>query len=159
MAKKKVEPEEEEDIDDFEDDSFEDIESHYPNLEGKKVSEMKSIDGIEEEIEEEEEFELEPEVEFPEYKHLGIEIKKGLNENDYKVIIKGQSHGFCNSYVKHLLKVEGIIISSYKITKIEPPEIFVRIENGYKIKDVLYKGIETLRSEVAEVQGIFKKLM
>ena len=162
MAKKKSKPEEEEDFDDLGDDSFggKEIESNYPKLEGKEVSKRKN--DLEEEIEgeeEEEEFELEPEVELPEYKYIGLEIKNGLNKNDYKVIIKGQSHGFCNIFVKHLLNIEGVNIASYKITKLEHPEIFVRIENGYKIKDVLFRGIEALKKEVSEVQSIFKKLM
>ncbi|MFW9936313.1 MAG: RpoL/Rpb11 RNA polymerase subunit family protein [Candidatus Thorarchaeota archaeon] len=164
MAKKKGKTKkEEEDFDDFEDDSFgeEEIESHYPKLEGKEVKKSKPKDDLEEEIEaeEEEEFELEPEIEVPEYKHIGLDIKYGLNENDYKIIIKGQSHGFCNIFVKHLLNIEGVNIASYKITKLEHPEIFVRIENGYKIKDVLFKGIEALKKEVSEVQSVFKKLM
>ncbi|MFX1259842.1 MAG: RpoL/Rpb11 RNA polymerase subunit family protein [Promethearchaeota archaeon] len=164
MAKKKSKTkEEEEDFDDLDDDSFggEDLENHYPKLEGKQVKESKGKEDLEEEIEgeEEEEFELEPEVELPEYKHIGLDIKNGLNENDYKVIIKGQSHGFCNIFVKHLLNIEGVNIASYKITKLEHPEIFVRIENGYKIKDVLFKGIEALKKEVSDTQQVFKKLM
>ena len=162
MAKKKSKPkEEEEDFDHLEDDSFggEDIESHYPKLEGKEIPERKRMNDLEEEIEEEEEFELEPEIEFPEYKHLGLDIKEGTIENDYRLIIKGQSHGFCNIFVKHLLNIEGVNIASYKITNLDYPEVFVRIEKGYKIKDVLFKGIEALKNEVLEVQAIFKKLM
>jgi DNA-directed RNA polymerase subunit L len=160
VAKKKVEPNDG-DVDELDDDSFkvEDVESHYPNLEGKKKSGEESTNEIEEEFLEEEEFEIEPKVEFPEYKHLGLDIKKGLSKNDYKLIIKGQSHGFCNILVKHLLNVEGVKLASYKITGIDHPEVYIRIEDGYKIKDVLFKGIDILKNEVSEVYGILKKLM
>ena len=161
MAKKKSKTKEEEDFEDLEDNSFEaeDFETHYPKLDGKELPERKRINDIEEELEEEEEFETEPEIELPQYKHLGLDIYKGVKENDYRLIIKGQSHGFCSIFVKHLLNIEGVIMASYKITNLDYPEVFVRIEEGYKIKDVLFKGIEALKKEVTEVQVIFKKLM
>ena len=56
-------------------------------------------------------------------------------------------------YVSYVCKV------AFHILILEHPEIFVRIENGYKIKDVLFRGIEALKKEVSEVQSIFKKLM
>ena len=60
--------------------------------------------------------------------------------------------------MQHLLETEGVNSAAYKITKITPPEIFIRLEDGYKIKKILFKAIETLRTEVSEVQKIFKKL-
>ncbi len=51
-------------------------------------------------------------------------------------------------------------VAAYKVTNIEPPTVFIRLENSkdYKIKDILYKGIESLRKKVIEVQKLFKKL-
>ena len=65
-----------------------------------------------------------------------------------------------NILVKHLLLIEGVNVAAYKVTNIEPPTVFIRLENSkdYKIKDILYKGIESLRKEVIEVQKLFKKL-
>jgi len=60
--------------------------------------------------------------------------------------------------VQHLLNTEGVNSAAYKITRINPPEIFIRLEDGYEIKKILFKAIETLRTEVTEVQQIFKKL-
>jgi DNA-directed RNA polymerase subunit L len=48
--------------------------------------------------------------------------------------------------------------AAYKITRINPPEIFIRLEDGYKVKKILFKAIENLRAEVTEVQKVFKKL-
>ena len=75
--------------------------------------------------------------------------------------MEGQSHGFCNILVKHLLDTEGVNIAAYKVTGIEPPKIFIRLDNlkDYKIKDILHKSIESLRSKVVETQKLFKKLL
>jgi DNA-directed RNA polymerase subunit L len=163
MAKKKaVEKEEdtEEDLDEFMEELLDDeeVESVYPKVEEKEVEE--SIPSPTEETVEEEEFELEEEPLFPDYKYLDLNINKGQGENDYELIVEGQSHGFCNILVKHLLKIEGVNIAAYKATNIAPAQIFIRLENSkkYKIKDILHTGIESLREEVLEVEKIFKKL-
>ncbi|MFX0007992.1 MAG: RpoL/Rpb11 RNA polymerase subunit family protein [Promethearchaeota archaeon] len=166
MAKKKVpkkEEDTEEDLDEFMEELLEDeeVESVYPKVEDKK--EVKSVPPPDEEIieeGEEEEFELEEEPLFPDYKYLNLSLNKGKGENDYELIVEGQSHGFCNILVKHLLNIEGVNIAAYKATNIFPAQIFIRLENSknYKIKDILHKGIESLREEVLETQKIFKKL-
>lgn len=163
MAKKKVEPKEEEsDID--EEDLFgdEEIESHYPDVseDSKKGNDAFSEDFSEEaeDTELEEGFEIDTGPELPEYKYLKLDMQKGVSDNDYTLIVEGQSHGLCNIFVQHLLETEGVNSAAYKITKITPPEIFIRLEEGYKIKKILFKAIETLRAEVTEVQKIFKKL-
>ena len=163
MAKKKVEPKEEEsDID--EEDLFgdEEIESHYPDVseDSKKGNDAFSEDFSEEaeDTELEEGFEIDTGPELPDYKYLKLDMQKGAIDNDYTLIVEGQSHGLCNIFVQHLLETEGVNSAAYKITKITPPEIFIRLEEGYKIKKILFKAIETLRAEVTEVQKIFKKL-
>lgn len=163
MAKKKVEPKEEEsDID--EEDLFgdEEIESHYPDVSeaSKKGNDAFSEDFSEEaeDTELEEGFEIDTGPELPDYKYLKLDMQKGAIDNDYTLIVEGQSHGLCNIFVQHLLETEGVNSAAYKITKITPPEIFIRLEEGYKIKKILFKAIETLRTEVTEVQKIFKKL-
>ncbi len=165
MAKKKAVKTEDKDIDEIDElgDEFlndEEIENIYPKLEEKE--EVESISpSAEESIEEEElEFELEEEARFPDYKYLNLRLIKGQGENDYELMVEGQSHGFCNILVKHLLEVEGVNIAAYKVTGIELPKIFIRVENSkkFKIKDILNKGIESLREQVVEVQKLFKKL-
>jgi len=163
VAKKKVEPKEEEsDIDEKDLVDDEEIESHYPDTskDSKNGSDAVSGDASEEtdETELEEDFEIETGPVLPEYKYLKLGMKKGLSDKDFTLIIEGQSHGFCNIFVGHLLKTEGVNSAAYKITKIVPPEIFIRLEDGYKIKKILFKAIETLRTEVTEVQKTFKKL-
>ncbi len=163
MAKKKVEPKEEEsDIDDEDQLDDEEIESHYPDLskDSEKGNEAFSEDLLEdaEETELGEGFEIDTGPELPDYKYLKLDMKKGVSDNDFTLIVEGQSHGLCNIFVQHLLDTEGVNSAAYKITKITPPEIFIRLEDGYKIKKILFKAIETLRSEVTEVQKIFKKL-
>ncbi len=86
-------------------------------------------------------------------------MKKGFRDDDYTLTVEGQSHGFCNIFVQQLLETEGVNSAAYKITKIEPPEIFIRLENGYEIKKILFNAIETLRAEVGKVEKVFKKLM
>ncbi|MHA1275441.1 MAG: RpoL/Rpb11 RNA polymerase subunit family protein [Promethearchaeota archaeon] len=183
MAKKKnAKPLEEniEDIDDFNDEDFEDdeIEIAIPKI-GKKTKEEKisaepleekiapaevkkeEIEGEAEEEEEEEEEEIDYGiVEEPvSYKYIDLKINKGVKEGDYELFVEGQSHGFCNIFIKHLLDVKGVNIAAYKITGLEPPKIFIRLDNGYKIKDILYKAVENLRNEVKEVQKVFEKLL
>ncbi|MHA1671644.1 MAG: RpoL/Rpb11 RNA polymerase subunit family protein [Promethearchaeota archaeon] len=114
--------------------------------------------GDDEEYPEEEDFEEEI-IEKKDYKHLKLELTKGLNENDHVLLIEGQSHGFCNALVKQLLPIKGVTSAAYRITSIKPPEVFIRLENGYKIRDILFEAIESLRNEVLETQEIFKELM
>ena len=171
MAKKKpTKPavEEEEELDDIEDELLEedDLVSEYPKVSEKPETEAVSssieesdIDSAEEE--EEEPYEIEEEPRFPDYRHLKLSLIKDLGENDYELTVKGQSHGFCNILVKHLLNNEGVKAAAYKITGIVPPQIFIRLEESreLKIKDILYEAIESLREEVLEVQKLFQKLM
>ncbi len=163
MAKKKaVKPTEndEEELDDFVDEFLEDdeIESVYPKIKEKKDADAPT--SLEEGEEEEDmEFEIEEEPRFPDYKYLNLEIKKGVGDNDYELFVEGQSHGFCNILVKHLLTIEGVNLAAYKYTKLEPATIFIRLEKNYKIKDILHKGIELLREEVIEVKKLFQKLI
>ena len=166
MAKKKVEPKEEEsDIDEKDLFDDEEIGSHYPDLskDSKNENDAASEDLSKEtdetdETELEEDFEIETGPELPDYKFLKLDMEKGVSDSDYTLFVEGQSHGFCNIFVQHLLKTEGVNSAAYKITNIVPPEIFIRLEDGYKIKKILFKAIETLRTEVTEVQKSFKKL-
>lgn len=169
MAKKKKEDLDddfEEDIGDLGDN---DIESIYPSIkkppseeEKKTTTDVAPEESEGEEISEEElEIDLEEEEEFEkrDYKHLDLILIKDPGENDYELTIKGQSHGFCNILVKHLLKTEGVNSAAYKCTGLEPAKIFIRIKSGYEIKSILQKCIEVLRGEVLEVQKLFSKLM
>jgi len=166
MAKKKVvkpEKEGEDELDDLSDD--EEIEAVYPKVDEKKRKEEdKSIVSLPEDVSsgdtDEDDLDVEEEEEEPrflDYKYLDLKLNKALGENDYELMVEGQSHGFCNTLVKHLLEIEGVNMAAYKITNIEPPKIFLRLENSkdYKIKDILYKGIESLREEVVKVSKVF----
>ncbi|MHA2280871.1 MAG: RpoL/Rpb11 RNA polymerase subunit family protein [Promethearchaeota archaeon] len=169
MAKKKpTKPavEDEEELDEMEDDLSEedDLLSEYPKT--SEISEngadsASSEEGDIDSAEEEEVFEIEEEPRFPDYRHLKLDLIKTLGENDYELSVEGQSHGFCNILVKHLLKTEGVKAAAYKITGIVPPQIFIRLEESrkLKIKDILYNAIESLREEVLEAQKLFQKLM
>lgn len=162
MAKKKsVKPEDVEELDDLEDELIDDDISEYPEISEKKEKEVvpSSADDDDIEMDEEEEFELEEEARFPDYKHLKLNLTKIAGENDYELVIEGQSHGFCNILVKHLLKTEGVNAAAYKVTGIVPSQIFIRLdEDKFKIKDILFEAIESLREEVIEGQKLFQKL-
>jgi len=163
LAKKKAEPKEENlDTDDKEVSDDEEIESHYPDVsnDSKSKEESVSIDVVDDEEEEEEDegFDIEPEPE-PTYKFLTLALEKGVRDADYVLSVEGQSHGFCNIFVQLLLETEGVNSAAYKITKLVPPEIFIRLEDGYEIKKILYNTIEILRAEVGKVEKVFKKLM
>ena len=162
MAKKKAEKPEDE-LDDLEDELSDDDVSEYPKISDKKEKEVvpSSTDDNDVELEEEEEvFEIEEEPRFPDYKHLKLNLTKKIGENDYELVIEGQTHGFCNILVKHLLEIEGVNAAAYKVTGIVPSQIFIRLDEdkNYKIKDILYEAIESLREEVIEVQKLFQKL-
>ena len=170
MAKKKVGPKEEDSkLEDIEEDIFdkEDIDSHYPDVsnESVKKEETPSAETLEQtekvKSEEEVEEEVEQAPELPEYTILKLNLISGPGDNDHTLTLEGQSHGFCNIFVKHLLTIEGVKAAAYKITEIalSPPQIFIRLEDGYKLKEIFYKGIDALRNEVAETQKVFKKLM
>lgn len=159
MAKKKSEPKEEDELKELDDDLLEDVKSVYPSLgrkNGKIEEEEQFIVEDDEVLEEEYEIELPKQ---PEYKYLNLTLSKGKKENDYKLAVEGQSHGFLNILVKHLLNIEGVKSVAYKVTRIDPPEVFIRMEDGYKIKQVLHKGIQSLRNDVNIVQKLFKTLM
>ena len=162
MAKKKSEPKEEDELEELDDDLLEDDESVYPSLDRKngKIEDEDQFSVEDDEIlEEEYEYEVEELPKLPEYKYLNLTLSKGKKENDYKLGVEGQSHGFLNILVKHLLNIEGVKSVAYKVTRIDPPEVFIRLEDGYKIKQVLHKGIQLLRNDVNEVQKLFKVIM
>ena len=149
MAKKPLKDEnldDKSDIDLFDDDAL------------KLPPETSGVDDDEDLEEDEEDFEEEI-IEKKNYKHVNLELTKGLNENDHVLLLEGQSHGFCNLLVKQLLPLKGVISAAYRITTVKPPEIFIRLEEGYKIRDILFESIESLRNEVQEVQEILKKVM
>ncbi|MFW9865218.1 MAG: RpoL/Rpb11 RNA polymerase subunit family protein [Candidatus Thorarchaeota archaeon] len=169
MAKKKaVKPkEEEEELDDIEDELLDDEEiiGEYPKMSNKSrkstASSPTDEDNLEELSEEDMEFEIEEEPRFPDYRHLNLSLKRASGDNDYELTIEGQSHGFCNILVKHLLGTEGVEAAAYKVTGIEPPKVFIRLKQNKNktIKDILYDAIESLREEVLEVQKLFQKLI
>jgi len=170
MAKKKKEESEEEELPDLEDDisDLEDEEIALPKIEKKEpekeeeIAETPTVDSGAEEGEDDE-YDLltdeEPEVIIKDYKFVKPNIIKGVNEFDYELIMEGQSHGFCNILVKYLLDIDGVNIAAYKITNIDHPKIFLRIKDGYKIKDIIFKGISALQDELTVVEKTFSKLM
>jgi len=166
MAKKKKAKPVEGDIDDFDDFGDDDIEIAVPEITKKAPTEddeptpPPSDDMALDEVINEEDLTFELEIEEgPVFKFLNLTLKQGIKENDYELKVQGQSHGFCNIFVRQLLDIEGVKIAAYKVTGIEFPQIFIRLENGQKIKDILNKGIEALREEVIDVEKLFAKLM
>lgn len=164
MAKKKK-TEAEEELDEIDAFESQEIESIYPTMrkreEKEEETEIESMEVgeiPEEELEEEFGLPIEEE-EKKEYKYVDVNILKGKKESDYEVKVIGQSHGFCNILVKHLLNTDGVVLAAYKDTNLSPSQIFIRLEDGYKIKEILRKSINDLREEVVEVQEIFKKLV
>ncbi len=170
MAKKKKKEESEgEELSDLDDDisDLEDEEIALPKIgkkEPEKEEEVAETPSESSETDEDDEdyeglIDDEPEVIIKDYKHVKPNIIKGINEFDYELIMEGQSHGFCNILVKHLLDIDGVNIAAYKITNIDLPKIFLRLQEGYKIKDVISKGISTLKDELSSVEKEFVKLM
>ena len=171
MAKKKAKKEPEEDLEDeFGNLEDEELEIVIPKIAKKKPKGKSDVDETVttasdlskdeyDEYDEEVEYEFEEKPEIPDYKYLNLKIYKGVAEHDYQIEVIGQSHGFCNILVKHLLGIEGVNIAAYKMTGLEPAKIYIRLEEKIKIKDILHKGIESLREEVIEVEKVFQKLM
>jgi len=162
MAKKKPVKSEDDLEDDLEDELIDDdeVEIDIPKIKEKE----KEVDGTDiddsAEEEEEEDLEIEEEPRFTDYKYLDLDLKRAVGESDFELMIEGQSHGFCNIFVNHLLKTEGVNMAAYKITGIEPPKIYIRLDNlnDYEIKKILYNAIESLRKEVERVQKTFQTL-
>jgi DNA-directed RNA polymerase subunit L len=165
MAKKKK-SESDEDLDEIDALESQEIESIYPTMskteereEEGEIESMEMGEIGEEELEEEFGVPIEEEEEEKKYKYVDVSILEGKKENDYEVRVIGQSHGFCNVLVKHLLNMDGVILAAYKDTNLNPSQIFIRLEDGYKIKEILRQSISSLREEVLEVQELFKKLV
>ncbi len=172
MAKKKKEATKESDDEKLSDFDDGEVEATYPKLE-KKAKELKKEeeaipappvqDGAipEEELmsKEELEAELEEDKEIQDYKYLKLSLIKKDKEGDYELVVHGQAHGFCNILVKKLLSTEGVVMSAYKTTNIEPSKIFIRVNEGYKLKDILNKSIESLREDVLQVKELFQKII
>lgn len=156
MAKKKAVKEEE--LDDLEDEFLDEDEEK-----DKEKEEEIAPPSVEDDIDadSEEPFEIEEEPRYLDYKYLKLSLTRVLQESDYELNIEGQSHGFLNILVKHLLKTEGVKAAAYKVTGIEPPTIFIRLEQDkdFKIQDILFEAIESLRGEVIEAQKLFEKLV
>ncbi len=162
MAKKKLVKSEDDLEDDLEDELLDDdeVEIDIPKVK-EKEKDVDSTD-IDDTVEEEEEdFEIEEEPRFTDYKYIDLNLKRGPGESDFELMIEGQTHGFCNVFVKHLLEIKGVNMAAYKVTGIELPKIYIRLDNlnDYEIKKILYKAIESLRGEVVRVQKIFQKLV
>ena len=131
MAKKNPTTPEEgnDDLDELEDEFFEEDDKETSELTKKVESEEIIPTSGEEDTEPEEEpYEIEEEPRFPDYKYIKLKLTKTLNEDDYELSVIGQSHGFCNIYVSHLLNIEGLNAAAYKVTGIEPALIFIRLE-------------------------------
>jgi len=161
MAKKKPVKSEDNVDDDLEEDQLEDDELELPKI--KKEAETVEESESEESGEEEEEEDFEPEEEeprFTDYVFLDLSLKRANGENDFELLVEGQSHGFCNIFVKQLLEIEGVDIAAYKITGIVPPQIYIRLKSlsDYDIKKILFEAVETLRERVVDVQKLFQKL-
>ncbi|MHA1933532.1 MAG: RpoL/Rpb11 RNA polymerase subunit family protein [Promethearchaeota archaeon] len=169
MAKKKpTKPvvEDEDELEEVEDELLEedDLLSEYPKISETPEKDADSSSSEESDIdseEEEEPFEIEEEPRYRDFRHLKLDLIKTSGEHDYELSVEGQSHGFCNILVKHLLQNEGVTAAAYKVTGIVPPQIFIRLDDSktIKIKDILYTAIEALREEVLNDQKLFQKLM
>jgi len=163
MAKKKKQDSDEEDFEEIEEFENQEIESVYPKIETKGEASAEVSDEIlteeDEELQEDLDFAMEEEEEGPKYKYLDLQIKKGNGKNNYEIFIEGQSHGFLNVFVKHLLSLEAVDLAAYKKTDIEAPKIFLKLKEGHTIKKTLRDGIESLREEVVSAQKVFKDLM
>ncbi|MBD3198056.1 MAG: hypothetical protein GF317_23600 [Candidatus Lokiarchaeota archaeon] len=163
MAKKENEDSFEDELDDLEEFEDEEFGSVYPTID--KEAKETSTEEVEEDFSEVEDEELKEELDFayeeqeeePTFKYLSLQILEAKGKDNYEVYIKNQSHGFLNVLVKHLLDLEGVSAAAYKKTDIDYPKIFIKLEDGYKIKEILRKGINNLQEEVLEVKEIFEK--
>ncbi|TFF98151.1 MAG: hypothetical protein EU541_07220 [Promethearchaeota archaeon] len=170
--KKDEEIDDVDDVDDVDDIVDEDIQSVYPKfvseeeedveieeLEAEPIEEPVEVEeGLEEDLEEDFEFAIEEELEGPTYKFVDLEIShKGAN--NYNITVKGQSHGFLNLFTKHLLNLDSVKLAAYKKTDIEEPKLFIRLNEGHKIKEALRAGINSLQEEINEAKKAFSSLM
>ncbi len=161
MVKKKPVKSEDEIDENLEDDDLEDDELEFPKIE-KETEKVEESEGESDESEEEDsDIEIEEEgPRFPDYVYLDLNLIRAHGDNDFELMVEGQSHGFLNIFVRFLLETPGVTIAAYKITGIELPKIYIRLDNltDYDIKKVLFKATESLREEVIRVQKIFQIL-
>lgn len=143
-------------IDELDEDLFtSDVDEEFPDLEPKEDD--KDLGDLkEEEIESEKIYEKIEEIEEDYRKYMKLKLLK-KRENDYELIIDGQTHGFCNIFIKYLLMVEGVDMAAYKSTTIDPAKVFIRVKNGYNVMDLISKSIDMLETEVVKMQKVFKK--
>ncbi|MFO8019145.1 MAG: RpoL/Rpb11 RNA polymerase subunit family protein [Promethearchaeia archaeon] len=160
MAKKKK-SESEEEIDDLDKLEDEEIDIAIPKVGEGEEEQLEGEEGLEGEelLEEDMDLVLEEEPEEEKYKYMKLNLIEKPEKNSYELQVIGQSHGFCNVYVKTLLGNEGVDIAAYKANQIEPSKVFLRIKDGYDINEILYEGITTLRDRVKEVEKLFQTLI
>ncbi|MHA1674504.1 MAG: RpoL/Rpb11 RNA polymerase subunit family protein [Promethearchaeota archaeon] len=89
---------------------------------------------------------LEEEIQGREFKYMQIQIEKD-NDKEYYIIVRHQSHGFMNYLVSQVLKCKGVDFVAYKITSLDPPKLYVRVEEGLDIKAVLKEALGKMRTE------------
>ncbi len=89
---------------------------------------------------------LEEEIQGREFKYLQIQIEKD-NDTEYYIIVRHQSHGFMNYLVAQVLKCKGVDFVAYKSTSLDPPRLYVRLEDGHDIKAVLKDALGKMRTE------------
>ncbi|TFH27011.1 MAG: hypothetical protein E4G98_06535 [Promethearchaeota archaeon] len=89
---------------------------------------------------------LEEEIQGREFKYLQIQIEKDT-DREYFIIVKHQSHGFMNYLVSQVLKCGGVDFAAYKFTSLDPPKLYVRLEEGRDIKVVLKEALGKMRTE------------
>lgn len=157
MAKKKKSDSDEEldDLDELED---QEIDIAIPKVGEEEAEELEVDEGeVDEFLDEDMDLGFEEEPEEEKYKHLKLNLVEKAEKNSYELKVIEQSHGFCNILVKTLLKLEGVDMAAYKVTKIAPAQIFIQLKDGYDINDILYEGITSLREQMEEVRELFQK--
>lgn len=86
------------------------------------------------------------------YKHLEINIEE-IAKDEYIVYILHQSHGFLNYMVSKLLKIKGVVFAAYKISSIDHPNIYIKIDGTKDIKNILNEVIKIMRIEIGGLKN------
>lgn len=87
------------------------------------------------------------------YKYLDVRIDEVV-QNEYKIAIYNQSHGFCNFLISKLLNVNGVLYAAYKKTSLEPASVDLRIEPGKDVKKILKDAIDKMRDDLKMMQKL-----
>ncbi|MBD3187859.1 hypothetical protein GF325_13570 [Candidatus Bathyarchaeota archaeon] len=84
-------------------------------------------------------------------------VKEGgiITDDQANLIITEESHGFCNSIKRYLLKSEHVLFASYKKIFYEDPTMFINTDGKINAMDAVIEASDKLYTDLTEFENQF----